>query len=54
MMAPRLIARSFGTPRQVGCSSRAFGSGAQIDRDLARTPIPLTHSIRMFLPLFKG
>ena len=56
MMAPRLIARSIASPRQVeraGPSSREHGPEA--DCDLARTPNPVrTSDYREFLSLFKG
>ena len=44
MKAPRLIARSFASFRQVGCVGEdPQGSGPEIDRDLAKSPKPVHH-----------
>ena len=46
MKAPRLIARSFASFRQVGCVGEdPQGSGPETDRDLTKTPKPVHHPI---------
>jgi hypothetical protein len=56
LKAPRLIARSFASFRQVGCvGTDPQGFEPETDRDLTKTPKPVHHpKSRNFLSLFKG
>ena len=54
-MAPRLIARSLESPRQVELAGAGpQGSMSETASDLERTPNPLDPSGSEFLSLFKG